>query len=81
MGYVHNSSWGISAEVRTTVCGGFPVIAKCVFRPEDPSAGWLGEVTDLEVLTLKGKPCPWIEKKMTVLDWEKVECVLWDKGR
>lgn len=67
---------------KSKVCGGFPVLVNIThFQPGDP--GYIGglpencwppEAADVEfeLTTLKGAPCPWIERKMTDAEWERL---------
>lgn len=61
-------------EAEVFVKGGFPAIARGRVCFPDRSVGlddyW---VEDTELLTLKKKPCTFMEKKMADADWRKVE--------
>lgn len=63
------------AMIETTVLGGFPVLAVARINSAEPDVGydsiWVDD-TDLELFTLRGKPAPFIEKKMTKDDWAYV---------
>lgn len=61
-------------QVEAVVKGGFPVIVKGTVCFPDRSVGldyyW---VDDAELLTLRGKPCKFMEKKLTKSEWELLE--------
>lgn len=60
-------------EFETTVAGGFPVLVRCTMQRAEPDVGIMSDYgEDFEVMTRKGKPAPWIEKKMTQADWDDV---------
>lgn len=53
----------MSVEFQTRVKGGFPVLVRAMFYD--------GDVDDLEVLTLRGKPAPWLS--LSKADLSKLE--------
>ncbi len=61
------------AEFETTVCNGFPVLVKCTVHPAEPEVGQMSEFgEDFEIFTLRGKPAPFIEKKMSQADFDRL---------
>lgn len=85
----------MNIEIQTTVCGGFPIIARGDYiaptssRNTGGTLGGFGDweegeqerVVNLEITTAKGKSAKFIESKMTRQDWLDVESELIDKGR
>ena len=60
-------------EFETTVCNGFPVRVRCTVQRAEPDVGIDREFgEDFEIMTVRGDPAPWIEKKMTDDDWVRV---------
>lgn len=82
-------------EIQTTVCGGFPIIARGDYIAPTSSrntggalggfgdweGGELERVVNIEITTTKGKPAKFIESKMTLHDWLDLEGELIDKAR
>lgn len=61
-------------EIETTVCSGFPVIARgSICGPEDDVGIFHPYVDDIEILTASGKPAPFIIKKISAADWARIE--------
>lgn len=61
-------------EIETTVLGGLPVIAAFDIEGRDPSVGIFEEYPgNITILTTKGQPAPWAEKRMSKKDWARVE--------
>lgn len=61
-------------EFESTVCNGFPVRVRCTIQNAEPEVGifkTFGE--DFEIMTLAGKPAPFIETKMAQADWDKLQ--------
>lgn len=61
----------IYADVR--ILGGFPVRATGYVQPAEPDVGIFSAYVEDISFTVKGKPAPWLEEKMTPKDWEKLE--------
>ena len=69
-------------EIRTTVKRGLPCRARLIsyepyrcnrrghidnWLPDDP------EVVEIELLTLRGQPAPWLERDASDADWRRIE--------
>lgn len=66
----------VQAEIR--ILGGFPVIAHGRMCPKDPSVGIDSPyLEDVAITTLKGTPCPFLEKRLTKQDWALIESDLY----
>lgn len=66
----------MSYQVQVRVCGGFPAVVDFDYDAEDPSVGWGEQYHVNEVCTPAGKPAPFIEKKMTKDDWDRVNVAM-----
>jgi len=61
-------------SVETTVKGGFPVLVKGVVCFPDYSVGINGYwAEDIEIATLRDKPCKFMEAKLTKAEWLELE--------
>lgn len=68
-------------QIQTHIAGGLPCIARVASytpyrrnRRGHPET-WLPddeEDIEIELLTLKGKPAPWMEKRASDKDWERI---------
>lgn len=64
------------------VCGGFPVIAVGCVKPAERDVGIMSDYLDeVDILSTAYGPVPFLKNRMTDLDWERVECALWDSRR
>lgn len=59
-----------SQSTEARVCGGFPVLVTGRWLPYESDTGYGGGFDDVEVMTLTGRPAPFIEAKMTRQDWD-----------
>lgn len=60
----------VQVEVKTTVKGGFPVLAEASFICYDDGL----ELDALELFTTKGKPADWLSPSQEDLDRIELEC-------
>lgn len=67
------------AVAEVCVCGGFPVIAVGRIKPAEYDVGIMSDyLEEVGIRSLAYGPVPFLEGRMTDLDWERVECALWD---
>jgi hypothetical protein len=67
-----------------TQIAGIPCKVKCTYyEPEDPGRSWgppedcwppEPAVVDFTVLDRRGRPAPWLERKLQAEDIERIEC-------
>ncbi len=67
------SPMSYTVEFDSEVAGGFPVTVIATMQRAEPDVGIMGDYAEeFEILTRKGMPAPFIEKKITEDDWSRL---------
>ena len=58
------------AQIEVRVCG-IPALAEVRYNPPEPDIGFPGEIEINQLLTIRGTPARWLERKLDTPDgWE-----------
>lgn len=77
-----NIKHGIN-DYQVRVLGGLPAIAHVIhYHPYIPATWWEpadGPEVEFELRDLRGRPAPWIEKRIKEAEWEELEIDLLER--